>query len=55
MDSNGSSENDKSAPQNILGTSPGASSLRSRTDSECSDKYVFLHLRLNIVCNAICA
>uniref|UniRef100_A0A1I8PQ93 T-complex protein 11-like protein 1 n=1 Tax=Stomoxys calcitrans TaxID=35570 RepID=A0A1I8PQ93_STOCA len=39
MDSNGSGgDNDKSVPQNILGTSPGTSSLRSRTDSECSDK-----------------
>ncbi|XP_075159176.1 T-complex protein 11-like protein 1 isoform X2 [Haematobia irritans] len=38
MDSNGSGENEKSVPQNILGTSPGTSSLRSRTDSECSDK-----------------
>lgn len=25
-------------PENIFGTSPGASSLRSRTDSESSDK-----------------
>ncbi|XP_073828806.1 T-complex protein 11-like protein 1 [Musca autumnalis] len=38
MDSNGSNKNEENPPQNILGTSPGASSLRSRTDSECSDK-----------------
>uniref|UniRef100_T1PC90 T-complex protein 11 n=1 Tax=Musca domestica TaxID=7370 RepID=T1PC90_MUSDO len=39
MDSNGSNDNEKNIPpQNILGTSPGTSSLRSRTDSECSDK-----------------
>ncbi|XP_020718190.1 T-complex protein 11-like protein 2 isoform X2 [Ceratitis capitata] len=37
MDSNGSA-GESNAPENLLGTSPGASSLRSRTESESSDK-----------------
>ncbi|XP_011205138.2 T-complex protein 11-like protein 1 isoform X1 [Bactrocera dorsalis] len=37
MDSNGSG-GEANPPENLLGTSPGASSLRSRTESESSDK-----------------
>ncbi|XP_053949078.1 T-complex protein 11-like protein 1 isoform X1 [Anastrepha ludens] len=37
MESNGTG-GEANAPENLLGTSPGASSLRSRTESECSDK-----------------
>lgn len=37
MDSNGSG-GEANPAENLLGTSPGASSLRSRTESESSDK-----------------
>lgn len=40
MDSNSSSSGkDSGTPEALLSSSPGASSLRERTDSESSDKY----------------
>lgn len=55
MNSNGGSGgNESDLPENIFGSSPGSSSLRSRTDSESSDKYViFLLLVIENILNFI--